>query len=416
MGPRDCSLVIAAALALLAAGCQLVRDRAADRDGSDKTSTPALPERTPKSETAATSPAPPPPAPSSAPVKPQTPYQNRSGTDAIMVLQLGGPELREMVPRVIEALQKEPNPETRCSAAWALVKADPRTTPSVPALVQAMQSDTEPRVRIAAAEALANIGAPAKESGPGLHQALQDKDPLLRVTAGLALARIDRESKHILPVLIGSLREKEAKVRATAATALGLLGPLAAEAVPALIVALKDPVPGVRLWSAGALGRIGPAAKSAVGALMEGLNDKEFRVAMAMSCALNEIDPEAPTKSLLANGGEQEIDQLARENQALVQRHLAVLKSVTDQTSARAARLKLDALAAEYGQGEKRMSSMPVVKFAVYQQKYQAAMRVLSEELEKETTRIKSLPEAYDMLKGQPLIDPPGSRAAFPPG
>ena len=157
-----------------------------------------------------------------------------------------------------------------------------------------------------------------------------------RIKAVRLLPDRKRDAAKIVPALIASLQEKDARVRGAAATALGLMGPRAAQAVPALTAALKDPVPGVRLWSAGALGRIGPAAKPAVGALIEGLNDKEFRVAMAMSCALNEIDPEAPTKALLASGGEQEIDQLARDNQALMRRHLEVLKGITDRRERRA--------------------------------------------------------------------------------
>jgi HEAT repeat protein len=292
-----------------------------------------------------------------------------------------------------------------------LVKARPTPPEVVQALTKSLETDPQTKVRIRSAEALSNIGPPAKESAPALRKALLDKDPMLRVTAVLALTRIAREVKdpdHLTRVLIAALDEKDPKVRGAAAATLGLLGPKAVAAVPALAAALRDPLPGMRLWSAVALGQIGPAAKEAIPALLKALEDKEYRVAMAVSCAINEIDREAPTRAALANGGEQEIEQLGKEGLALLTEHLTVLKSINDRASAQSARAKLDTIAVEYDRHEKRMKEMPIIKVAVFMHRFHPKVQALNEQVEKETARIRTLPEAFAVLHGQSsLIEPP---------
>jgi HEAT repeat protein len=320
---------------------------------------------------------------------------------AIQVVGAAHPNAVGSVPVVIEALKDE-DAEVRRSAAEALARVDAKTPGVVPALAEALR-DRDSEVRGAAALALGRLRV-AREAVPPLCQTLRDSDARVRIQAAWALTRIDPEAKGAVSVLTAALKEADPQLRGLAAQALTGLGDRASEAVPTLAAALSDPTPGVRLWAAVALGEIGPPARAAVPALIRALEDSNHNVVMAVGSALDQIDPKAVTNSVLANGGDGELEKQASAARALMQRHAEVLRSVKDRATAEAARSKLDAIAAEYDQREKQMKRMPLTQVAVFLSQYHAGFEPLREELRREEARIKGLPEANAVLRSQLLF------------
>jgi HEAT repeat protein len=102
-------------------------------------------------------------------------------------LSLLGPEARDAVPALIEALTKETI--VRQNAALALGHIGPDAKAAVPALIGAL-SDSEWTVRRQAALALGEIGAEAGAAIPQLEKLRHDKDRLVRHAATQALAQV----------------------------------------------------------------------------------------------------------------------------------------------------------------------------------------------------------------------------------
>ena len=79
------------------------------------------------------------------------------------------------------------------SAAEALGKIGPQTKEVVPALIQALKDDFGPRS--SAATALGEIGPDAKEAVPALAEALKDENYYVRENAAEALEKINIEAE-----------------------------------------------------------------------------------------------------------------------------------------------------------------------------------------------------------------------------
>jgi HEAT repeat protein len=162
---------------------------------------------------------------------------------------------------------KDPDPDTRRGAAFALSRIGRDAGPAVPALAEALK-DESPRVRFEAAFALYKIGPGARDAVPALCAALKDEEPLVRMDAALALSEV---------------------------------GPDACDAIPALIEAIKDPdnrrravtfPQTIRGEAIIAVGRIGPDARDALPVLREALDDEDWITRRAAAEALGKIDPE----------------------------------------------------------------------------------------------------------------------------
>jgi HEAT repeat protein len=102
-------------------------------------------------------------------------------------LSLLGPEARDAVPALIEALTKESI--VRQNAALALGHIGPDAKDAVPALIVAL-GDSEWAVRRQAALALGGIGPEARAAIPELEKLKRDKDKLVRNAADEALTRV----------------------------------------------------------------------------------------------------------------------------------------------------------------------------------------------------------------------------------
>ncbi len=183
--------------------------------------------------------------------------------------------IRRMGPTSVPALNellRDPNPEIRGQAAFALGQFGPLAADAVPALTELLR-DPNPEIRGQAATTLGSIGPLAADAVPTLIELLRDPDTgVCRKRAPMALMNIGKEAT---PALVGSLRHPDPEVRGQAARILGLIRPLAADAVPTLVGLINDPDPQVRGRAAFALGQFGPLAADAVPALVGLINDPD---------------------------------------------------------------------------------------------------------------------------------------------
>jgi HEAT repeat protein len=180
---------------------------------------------------------------------------------------------------VLVSALKARDRNVRLHAVAALGEMGPQAREAVPALVEALR---DVRIRDEVLKALGNIGSETPEAAPAYLESLRIEG--LRMLAAEKLERIGRPA---VPTLIDALKDEDPDIRETAARILGNLGPQADQAVPALTAALKDPDRGVSVQAAIALGKIGPRAKAAVPALFEALQDP--RVHEASMKALERI-------------------------------------------------------------------------------------------------------------------------------
>ena len=161
--------------------------------------------------------------------------------------------------------------------------------------------DPDPEVRRSAAFALGRIGHEAGPAVPALAEALKDESPRVRFESALALYKIGPAARDAVPALSAALKDDEPLVRMDAALALSGVGPDARGAVPALIEAMKDPdnrrravtfPQSIRAETVIALGHIGPDARDALPLLREALDDEDFITRRAAREAVGRIDPE----------------------------------------------------------------------------------------------------------------------------
>ncbi len=184
-----------------------------------------------------------------------------------------GPQAREAAPALRAALADK-RPQSRYSAAVALVSIDPPSPESIPVLIEALNHLEDRDLELSnVPSTLARLGPRAKAALPtliGLPIRGSDDTDVLK-----ALVQIDPEGKECVPPLISALKQTDPDVVDVAASCLGLLGPRAKEAVPSLAEvvtrnfdgdgALSNSNPQVS--AARALTRIGNPAISAIPAL-----------------------------------------------------------------------------------------------------------------------------------------------------
>jgi len=149
---------------------------------------------------------------------------------AVMELKQKGPEAKEAVPALVQALHDDQ--AISWMAAQTLGLVGPDAAPAIPALV----------------EVIRNEQGKGKRGGEG-----GETPSTFSWLAGDALAKIGPAS---LPHLIELLGHDDRLVRLTAASALREMGPQAKEAIPALSNALSDPDEMVRRYASVALNRI----------------------------------------------------------------------------------------------------------------------------------------------------------------
>ncbi len=189
---------------------------------------------------------------------------NPSSTRAEATLNLGFHVLeaqREDAYRVLRPLVKDPDPNVRASAAWALTRHRRHSAEVIPLLVGLLK-DREARVKQAALlgiEQLVVSRTPqAQAVTPALIAVLDDPTADVRLEAARALYVIG-QGKRAIPALVRLVREEHGAHRLGAMGFLQTMGTIPVELGPTLREMLASDFAEYRLSAATALIKLGKA-------------------------------------------------------------------------------------------------------------------------------------------------------------
>lgn len=119
----------------------------------------------------------------------------------LLAVSAMGPEGREAVPLIIEALK---NSQLHGNAVAAISRIGPGAVPAVPGLIELLKT-LQPMSLVKTCEALMNIGPPASNAGPDLNRLLAFDDMTVRIVAAAAVAKISGQGETAVPILIQGL-------------------------------------------------------------------------------------------------------------------------------------------------------------------------------------------------------------------
>jgi HEAT repeat protein len=117
----------------------------------------------------------------------------------------------------------DPKPAVQAQGAFGLSQLGPEAREAVPDLIEALKKDS--LVRQNAALALGQIGPDAREAVPALIEVLGDSEWIIRRQAAIALGRIGPDARAALPALQRLLKDSERQVRDAAREAIAKVGP-----------------------------------------------------------------------------------------------------------------------------------------------------------------------------------------------
>ncbi|MBI4663671.1 MAG: HEAT repeat domain-containing protein [Verrucomicrobia bacterium] len=119
----------------------------------------------------------------------------------LLALSVAGPEAREAVPLIVEALK---NPQLHGNAVSAIQRIGPDAAPAVPVLIPLLEMPGS-RLLVGVCEALMNIGPNAADALPALRKLMAHDDAVVRVLAAAAVAKIGGDAKESIPVVSAAL-------------------------------------------------------------------------------------------------------------------------------------------------------------------------------------------------------------------
>ena len=158
---------------------------------------------------------------------------------AAVALSLVDARNPDCIPIHTEAL-KDRNSEMRARAAWALSRVGPKGNDlmkdAVPPLTIAVEKDPESSVRMYAATALGSAGPATRAAIPKLIAALGDKEPTVQAAAARGIGGIGPDAKAALPQLITFMKGPNLVLRNAAALGAVGLGPDGIEAIPDSVI------------------------------------------------------------------------------------------------------------------------------------------------------------------------------------
>jgi HEAT repeat protein len=184
---------------------------------------------------------------------------------------------------IIDALDYDPDPNVRATAALSLGKAgEAAETRSVIQALLLATVDKNAHVRRSAIEALIEIG-PSPVQYPEFaviaRKSLNDEDANVRAAAAFAIAKSDPETA--IPTLVATLKDADGDSRSEAARQLGNIKPVTTIAIKPLIASLKDGDAEVRLEVLFALWKMRITSRPAVLAFIDCLKDSDERVRLS---------------------------------------------------------------------------------------------------------------------------------------
>ena len=244
----------------------------------------------------------------------RTHEETRYRRAALLALEYGDAATRTGLPAILNAVEKDKEPQIRLEAVQLLGRLGPKANGSLKALVEAMQTDKAGEVREAAATALGNekfiglsgayvavfaealkdghtgtriavasalrdLGEGARPAFPGLFAAAKNpkEHALVRAAAIHVLSRKAKEDSQTVPMLLEILKTEEtpAALREAAVDGLGRSGSDSADVIAALGATLGEKSLDMRKAGAGALFGLGSKAKAAWPAVKERLADEK---------------------------------------------------------------------------------------------------------------------------------------------
>lgn len=169
---------------------------------------------------------------------------------AAVILGNIGPEAKDAVPELVDALDVEGDPDFRREVLFTLGRIGPPAAPAVPKIIEILKSDTNERVISAACYALGSVGTEASEAAPALVGIYNDGTEFQKMVAIWALLKVrpgvESVVQRAIPLMIKGLGYEREEVRTEAAKALGSIGPKAKAALPHLQNLLDDESETVR--------------------------------------------------------------------------------------------------------------------------------------------------------------------------
>jgi HEAT repeat protein len=264
-----------------------------------------------------------------------------SAGDTGKILREGGPAA---VPVLCEMV-KNPDPDLRSDALFALAAMGPEARAAQPALGEAVSNETQSARFVLASRTLGKLNPAAAtevlntvlrdkaasngsrrawallmllEIAPDCQAALpvlneialsQAEDVRLRVAAVRVLWRLHQPAEPLATALCETLAAENTPAGVQALSALGEIGPGAKVAVPTLMKILARPSlpamgqpfgPPHRMVVVIALGKIGPAARPAIPAIIASLKSGNEVVRLEAALALAKIDSSAAREALAA--------------------------------------------------------------------------------------------------------------------
>jgi HEAT repeat protein len=114
------------------------------------------------------------------------------------------------------------SPAVQAQGAFGLSRLGPDARDAVPDLIEALKKDS--LVRQNAALALGKIGPDAREAVPALIEVLGDPEWIIRRQAVLALGQIGADARAALPALQKLQKDSSKQVRDAAREALAMVG------------------------------------------------------------------------------------------------------------------------------------------------------------------------------------------------
>ncbi|WP_158545318.1 HEAT repeat domain-containing protein [Bremerella cremea] len=273
---------------------------------------------------------------------------------ACLVAEAMGPKAAPLVPDLTEVLSSK-DPGTRMHALIALGEIGPAAKPALDAVVKALENDPVPAVKYSAAFALASMEA--EKATDALKKAAEGEDAFLTLISYYAVAKLNPNDTMMAQTaatfLVEALKNEDANVRAAAAHCLVNLDTSPELLQPILADALRDADPRVVAKITDAIVKMGPKAMPEV---LKGLQDEKLRwISVSIIRRWGEAAPEAvkPLSEQLSTEDEQYQGEVLMTIGAIGDKSAGALEAVKPFLKSDSRGLQLNALYAvgKMGQG-----------------------------------------------------------------
>jgi HEAT repeat protein len=217
---------------------------------------------------------------------------------ALIALEVSNASRNTGLPAILDALEKDSEPQVRIEVVNLLSRMGPEVRPSLKALMAALQNDKSDQVREAVATAIANKFAdPAVEYLDVMTNALKDPHPGTRLAVVGALRNMGRYAATSCPALITVAEDPKepALVRAGAVHIISRHAKENAKTVPLLASLAKasDTHPALREAAIEGLGLSNSDAADVIETLSAALSEKNVEIRKTAAAALGSLGGKA---------------------------------------------------------------------------------------------------------------------------